>query len=155
MSKPLTIGSETFDFPLQGENAGWGEQVTDWATAVTDALSTVQGPADILLTSANIINNQSTFVNINGFSFSTATVDSFTAQYYVLRSTVSPAAKKVESGTINGNYDGTNWQISIQNTGNADIDFQITSSGQLQYKTDNMVGSSYSGLIKFFAKSIT
>ena len=124
MSKPLTIGSETFDFPLQGENAGWGEQVTDWATAVTDALSTVQGPADILLTSANIINNQSTFVNINGFSFSTATVDAFTAQYYVLRTTVSPAVKKVESGTIQGNYDGSNWQISIQNTGNADIDFQ-------------------------------
>lgn len=154
MSKPLTIGSETFDFPINGQNSGWGEQVTDWAEAVTNALQTVQGPADILLTTANIINNQSTFVNINGFSFSTATVEAFTAEYYVLRTTAIPAASKVESGHISGNYDGTAWLISIQNTGDAGIDFQITSGGQLQYKTDNMVGSNYSGVIKFKAKSI-
>lgn len=155
MPKSLTIGSETYDFPVAGENSGWGENVTDWAEAVTDALSSVQGPADILTTTANILNNQTSFVNINSFSFSTATVKAFTAKYYVKRSLTTPATVKVESGTIEGNYDGSSWQISIQNTGEADIEFNITVSGQIQYKSDNMVGSGYSGSITFKATSIT
>ena len=51
MPKLLTVGNEEFEFPLEGENAGYGSEITDWAEAVTTALATVQKPNDIPTTS--------------------------------------------------------------------------------------------------------
>jgi hypothetical protein len=152
MPKILIVGDEEFEFPQQGENADYGEQITDWATAVSDALSTVQQPNDVLTTTASINNNQSAFTNIPGFSFNTAEVISINAEYIVNRSTSSPAAKFTESGKIEGNFDGSAWTISHSADGEAGIEFDITNSGQIQYKTDDKTGSGYLGSIIFKAK---
>ena len=152
MPKILTIGTEEFEFPLVGENPDYGEQVTDWAIAVTDELTTVQQPNDILSTTASIHNNQTIFVNIPGFTFDTSEVIAINAEYIVNRSTVSPAVVLTESGVIQGNYDGNQWTISRSHDGDADIEFDITGSGQIQYKTGNMSGSVAIGSIIFKAK---
>lgn len=152
MPKILIIGNQEFEFPVEGENASWGEQVTDWATAVTEALETVQKPNDLLDTTAAINNNQTTFSNIPGFSFDTSQVISIEAKYIINRSTVSPSVKITESGKIEGNFDGTSWKISISGEGEADVEFDITPSGQIQYKSSNMTGSGYVGQIIFSAK---
>lgn len=152
MPKILIVGTEEFEFPLVGENADYGEQITDWATAVTDALTTVQQPNDILTTTAAINNNQTTFTNIPGFSFDTSEVIAINAEYIVSRTTSSPAETLSESGSIQGNYNGTQWTISRSFDGDADIELDITSSGQIQYKTGNMVGSGYVGSIIFKAR---
>lgn len=152
MPKIFIIGSSEFEFPVVGDNADYGEQVTDWAEAVTDALTTVQQPNDILPTSASINNNQTSFVNIPAFLFDTSQVISINAEYIVNRSTVSPAQKLTESGHIQGNYDGSNWSISIISDGDADIEFNITAGGAIQYKTGDLSGSGYVGEILFKAK---
>lgn len=154
MSKKLIIGSEEFEFPVQGSNPDYGEEITSWAEAVTDALSTVQGPNDILETSATIANNISSFTNIPGFNFSTTEVRSINAEYLVERATTSPVDKIVETGYIEGYYDGTNWGISIRVVGDAGIEIDITSGGQMQYKSSNMAGLGYTGTIKFKARTI-
>lgn len=154
MPKILTVGTEEFEFPLQGENADYGEQVTDWASAVTDALTTVQQPNDILTTSAAINNNQSTFVNIPGFAFDTSEVIEIEASAIVTRSTSSPAVTVTENFEIRGNYNGTDWTIEINSNAKIDsgVDFEITSSGQVQYTSSNMTGSGYVGSIIFKAR---
>lgn len=152
MPKILTVGTEEFEFPLEGENAGYGEQVTDWAEAVTDALTTVQQPNDILTQSAAINNNQTSAANIPAFSFDTSEVVAINAEYIIKRTTVSPVNNLVESGVIKGNFNGTSWSITIESVGDSEVELSITSAGQVQYTSSNISGSSYEGQISFKAK---
>lgn len=155
MPKILIVGTSEYEFPLVGENADYGEQVTDWATAVTEALTTVQQPNDILVTTAAINNNVTTFTNIPGFSFDTSEVIAIQAEATVTRSTSSPAFTVVEDFDIDGNYDGTEWTIAISSNCKIDgsgVDFEITSGGQIQYKSSNLSGTGYTGAILFKAK---
>lgn len=152
MPKILIVGTEEFEFPIVGENAGYGEQITDWATAVTDALTTVQQPNDLLPTTANIANNITVFTNIPGFSFNTSEVIAINAECIIQRSLTSPATVLAENTTISGNFDGTNWTISVSGEGDSGVEFDITPAGQIQYKSSNLVGSGYLGSIIFKAK---
>lgn len=154
MPKLLTIGSEEFEFPLSGENAGYGSEITDWAEAVTEALSTVQKPNDILTRTEVLNNNQTTPGLIPGFTFSTAEVISIECRYFIKRITTGPTAALVETGYIEGYYDGTNWGISIRTTGDAQVSLSITPSGQIQYTSSNMPNLTYDGKITFEAKVI-
>lgn len=152
MPKTLTVGTDQFEFPLEGENSGYGESITDWAEAVTDALSTVQQPNDVLRTTSTISNNQTSFTNIPSFSFDTSEVRAINSEFLVTRSTTSPAVTVVESGFIEGNFDGSNWSISVRSVGDAGVEFNITSGGQVQYKSSDLAGSGYVGEIIFRAK---
>jgi hypothetical protein len=155
MPKELVVGTEVFEFPEQGENAGWGEQVTDWAIAVTDALETVQAPGDILVTTAVISNNISSAASIVGFSFNSTEVASFTAEYYIERNTNVPAVFLTQRGTLTGLYNGSSWDFTNQFFGSSGVTFSITSGGQVQYISTNMTGSNYAGTVTFSAKAIT
>jgi hypothetical protein len=156
MPKTLIVGNEEFEFPLTGENPGYSSEITDWAEAVTEALSTVQKPNDIL-TTTQAINNSGVLTNITGFSFPTSEVISIDCKYIVKRViTGGPnAGTYAEVGFIEGYYDGSNWGISIRTTGDAGILLSIDSSGQIQYiATPITGGSSYLGSITFEAKVI-
>ncbi|MBW3544551.1 MAG: hypothetical protein KY428_02940, partial [Bacteroidetes bacterium] len=152
MARTFIVGVDEFEFPDQGDSPDWGEQITDWAEAVTDALKNVQQPNDILTTQASIANNQTTAASITGFSFDTSEVLAVNAEYIVIRKTVSPATNLVESGIIEGNFDGTNWSITRKHIGDAGIVFTITAGGQIQYTSSNISGTSYTGEVSFKAK---
>lgn len=152
MPKILTVGNEEFDFPLENENGNYGESVTDWAEAVSIALETVQQPNDITTTTATILNNISSPTSVTGFSFDTSEVVSINSEFIVTRTTDVPAVNLVESGFIQGNFDGANWSISIESVGDAGIDFDITAGGQITYISTNLTGSNYTGTIRFKAK---
>ena len=141
MPKILTVGNEEFEFPLEGENAGYGSEITDWAEAVTTALETVQKPNDIP-TTAEIPLNSDILLNIPapipGFSFSVAEVIAIEAKYLFKRTyTTIPDGNvvKMEVGFIEGYFDGVNWGIAIRTTGNAGVLITINSSGQMLYQT--------------------
>ena len=152
MPKILTIGTENFEIPLQGENGDYGEQLTDFFEAVSNALSTVQQPNDVTVQTAIILNNQATFADISGFIFDSSQVISINAEGIIKRSTVSPAVSLVEDVIIRGNFNGSSWVYSVISQGNAGIEFNITDAGQLQYKTSSITGTSYSGAITFRGK---
>jgi hypothetical protein len=152
MPKILIVGNEIFEFPLNGENGDWGESVTDWATAVSDALSTVQQPNDISRTSAQILNNVTTPTAVAGFLFDSSEVVSINSEFVITRTTDSPAQVLVQSGFIEGNYDGSTWSITIRSVKDAGVQFDITNSGQITYVSSNLVGSNYNGSIFFRAK---
>lgn len=141
MPKLLTVGNEEFEFPLEGENAGYGSEITDWAEAVTTALATVQKPNDIPTTS-EILLNPDILLNdpsaIPGFSFPTAEVIAIEAKYLFKRSYTTIAEGNVvrmEVGFIEGFFNGFEWGISIRTTGDSGILVTINSAGQMRYQT--------------------
>jgi hypothetical protein len=141
MPKLLTVGNEEFEFPLSGENAGYGSEITDWAEAVTTALATVQKPNDIPTTS-EILLNPDILINtpsaIPGFSFPTADVIAIEAKYLFKRSYTTIAEGNVvrmEVGFIEGFFNGSEWGISIRTTGDSGILVTINPAGQMLYQT--------------------
>lgn len=148
MSKSLTIGTCTFQYPEAGTKPGWGEEAACWAEAVTNKIATLSGPNDICTTSVSITNNQCTAANIgsgvSALSFSTSAVRSFVATYAVIR------GSNAESGELEGVWNGTSWALTNSFTGCAGMCFQITTAGQIQYFSD----CSSAGTIKFRARTI-
>lgn len=140
MPKILTVGNEEFEFPLSGENAGYGSEVTDWAEAVTTALETVQKPNDIPTTSEIDLNAEialNTPAPVPGFSFSTAEVIAIESKYVFKRQYTLGGVDyvKMEVGFIEGYFDLVEWGISIRTTGNIGVLVTIDSSGQVLYQT--------------------
>lgn len=146
MPKLLTVGNEEFEFPLEGENAGYGSEITDWAEAVTTALATVQKPNDIPTTSEILLNPDillNTPSAIPGFSFPTAEVIAIEAKYLFKRAytIIDPLSSlpvnivRMEVGFIEGYFNGSEWGISIRTTGDSGILVTINSAGQMRYET--------------------
>ena len=153
MSKQLQIGSTIFDYPEQGDKAGWGDEATAWAEAVTDALTNVQGPNDILITSATLANNQSSAANIPGLVFNVAQVEAVEIDYYIKRIFDSGSSTVVETGKILGSYDGTDFIISTETTGETGTTITALSSGQFQYTTTDLTNHT-SSVMRFKARTI-
>lgn len=156
MTKRLQIGKEVFDYPQQGTGAGYGEDATAWAEAVTGVLAEFSGPNDILLTQANLTNNSSG--NITGLVFDTGRVQHVNVEFLIKRTDLDNKVK-LESGEILGNYDGTDFVISINAVGDSGISIEVDNSGQFTY-TSNDLGAQvgYNGhlssVIYFKARTI-
>ena len=148
MSKSLTVGSCTFQYPEEGTKPGWGEEATCWAVAVTNRLATLSGTNDINCTCVAVVNDQCTAASVgtgaSALSFPTATVRSFVVSYAVTRGT------SVEAGEMEGVYSGSAWSFAHNHVGCAGMCFQITAGGQVQYFSD----CGCAGTIKFRARTI-
>jgi hypothetical protein len=153
MSRNLQIGNDIYPFPDEGENPSYGEDVTEWAQAVTDALENVQGPNDILLSSATLNNNQTTYEDVNGLVFNTGEVQAIEIDYFVVRTYDAGVTVIAESGKMIGNYNGSVFVISVENVGDAGVDFDITNAGQVQYISSDLANH-VSSVMKYKAKTI-
>lgn len=153
MSTTVTIGNKTFEIPDPGEKIGWAEDTTDYLIAIADALTTVQGPNDILQTTSALANNQSSPAIISGFSFSTANVVAIDSSFVVARTFDSGATTVTESGKIIGSYDGSVFTISVDSEGDSGISFDITNTGQITY-TSSDLSNHVSSSITFTARTI-
>lgn len=152
----LTVGGVPYSYP-QNSELGWGENATDWATAVTNQLSTLSVPGDISLTSFNLANNQSSSIDVIGLSFDIGSVLMATIEYYIKRSTDS--SNYSEGGFLLAVYNPVSltWSWNKYKAGSSGptsdgVQFSITSSGQVQYTSDNISGANYTGQIKFKAR---
>lgn len=130
MSKLVEIGNKTYNLPLQGENAPWGEEQSDIINAIIESLNTLQGPDDIIETSETILNTTGA-KEIISFHFNSVNVRSFEAPYNISRT----IDKEITSYSGNGvttivvlsyNHDLKNNDIiTITGTG-GDIDGTFT-----------------------------
>ena len=154
MSKDLQVGNKIFPYPDQGEGAGHGEDATAWAVQVTDVLKTVQGPNDLLETTSVLANNITTPTNIPNLVFNTGQVQHVIVEFIIQRTYDSGASILVESGTIQGNFNGSDFRISQMSTGDdSGIEIDVTSGGQFTYTSTDLSGHQNS-LITFKAKTI-
>lgn len=103
---------------------------------------------DISETSFSGANNQAAAADVTGFAFANGTVRSFSAHVSIL---VDATADLYETYQIEGIQKAAGWDISQSSTGDdSNVNFSITSAGQIQYTSDNYAGFS-SLTIKFRA----
>lgn len=151
MPKTLQIGNQTFEYPIQGDG-NWGEEATAWAEAVTEALATVQGPEDILITEATLINNSNG--DVSGLAFDTAVVQQINVQGLIVRTYTDATPTESEAFAVIGSYNGINFNISVEYIGNnTGVSLDISSLGQFTYSAANKINTD-SIVIKFKGNAI-
>lgn len=153
MSKDLQVGSDIFEYPEQGEKAGWGESATAWAEAISKAVNDLSGPNDILLSTASLANNQTSAADINGLLFDTSKIQSVKVDYFIERTFDSGATTIGETGQILGHYDGTEFIITYERTEYSGVDITVTNTGQFQYISDEKANHD-SSTMRYRAKTI-
>lgn len=93
---------------------------------------------DINETSFSGANNQAAAADVTGFAFANGTVRSFSAHVSIL---VDATADLYETYQIEGIQKAAGWDISQSSTGDdSNVNFSITSAGQIQYTSDNYAG---------------
>ncbi len=155
MPKTLIVNNTPYEYPTAGDEPGWGGEATGWAEAVTDVLSDLLGPNDLLETAFNIANNSSG--PVTGLILNAASVRAAEISYSIYRQ--AGATSVVESGRINVAYNNASpslnkWEINQGNVlGNAGVVFTIDNSGQVQYTSTDIPGQTI-GTMKFRLKSL-
>lgn len=153
MPTNLTVNNNTFAYPSDGDEPGWGADATGWATEVTDVLQGLQGTNDIAQTTFTVANNISSAADVVGLLFNPATVRSAVVEYSVYRKTDSN--ELAEKGTLeliykNGGTIGAKWTIGRVFFGDdGGMLFTMTDTGQVQYTSTNLSGTNYSGTMHF------
>lgn len=163
MSILINIQGTLIDFPESAQSPNWAPAIIEFAQSVEAALSGVAGSFDISPQVYLIPSNINTNVDITNLAFPTSDVRSATINYYVYRQTDNPNPAdtiKLQKGEISVSYNPNNpannkWEISHEGHGDAQITFNITDTGQIQYTTTAIAGTNHSGKIGFYAKSIT
>jgi hypothetical protein len=105
----------------------------------------------------SILNNQSSFANITGLLFDSAVHTTIFMDYEIELSDATPSLYR-QSGSLIASYDGSAWLLEAGSyvgdsvlTTSAPIAGEIQlqmSGGQVQYKSGNMAGGSFSGTLK-------
>lgn len=105
---------------------------------------------DLDQVSFSLTNNQLTFADVTGVAFSNGVTRSAELQYSV---SIDATSDLYESGKIMAIQRGSDWVISVSSNGdNSQVLFDISASGQLQYKSANLPGF-VSGTLKVRALS--
>jgi len=153
----ITIGNQTFKLPIDGRG-NWGEETTAILEALAEASQLIQGPNDVLLSTANLLNNQSAAVPVGTLTFNTGQVLGIQVDFFIRRTYTEtlPTPTEVtitENGILLANYDGSNWKMSVESVGDTGIDLVISPSGTVQYTSTNLNGH-ISSIIRYKAKTI-
>lgn len=156
MSVTLVVNNIPFEYPSSGDEPGWGGDATGLIIEVVRSLNDIIGPDDILQTSFSVANNQATFIDVTGLAFNAGSVRSAQVEYSVYRISDSNPLGKTESGLMTVLYDNNaGWALAIGPVlGNSGISFDITGTGQIQYKTTDIGSLNYQGVMKFRAKAL-
>lgn len=159
MSVTLIVNSQPFEYPVAGDEPGWGEAATGWAIEVTEVLGELLGPNDISETSFTFQNNIGVFTDVSGLVFNTGQVRSATINYSIYRTSTGSPSGHAEAGIITMVYDnsaapGSKWIMIVGNiAGDAGVTFSVTDLGQIQYKSTDIGALGYSGAMHFRAKT--
>ena len=157
MSIKLQVGTETYDYPETGDS-NYGEEATAWAEAITEALKSVFGPADIPTTETTLtgIDNGNGTVtgNITGLVFDTSFVQEIEIKGIIKRE-YNTLATKVENFNITGSYNGSVFNIAPVYVGDdTEVIIEVT-GGQFTFTSNKNADDALNGLtIKFKATAI-
>ena len=156
MSKTFVIAGTSYIFPEQGSEQPWGEQVTDWAEAVTDTLSGFSSTGDIGTTSVALDDNQPVATNVNGFSFDGSLLQGAIAEYSIYRTNGATGYSEVGHLYFSYNTQSGTWTFSQVGVGVGDtgITITISNTGQVKYTSTNL-GGTHSCNITFRAHAFT
>lgn len=152
----VVLQGTTYLIPKPDANPPWGEELNDLLKALTNAFATLVGVGDIPETAATINNNQSTTV-VPGLNFDSALIRSAVIQYQITRST--NLSVLIEEGNLEIFYNsslpiGQKWTMIRQGGGESEVVLTVNDSGEVLYSSNNMAGTSYTGIIKYQAVAL-
>jgi hypothetical protein len=156
----LTINGTVIDFPDSSASPNWAPAIIAFAEAVEGALALSGGTYDVTPQSFTIDSyNAASNIDIPALAFPTSAVRSAFIRYSVYRSTDSNSAYEAGDMIIvynANNSSGHKWALSQGNiTGSgAQITFNVTDAGQIQFSTTSISGSNHVGKIGFEARSL-
>ena len=155
----IVIGSQVIDFPDDAASPDWAPPIIQFAQAVAAQLAISTGTYDVspqimTIDSYNVASN----IDIAALSFPTSAVRAAFIRYAVYRTTNSDNAD--EAGDIiviynPNNSAGLKWSISqVRDAGKgAQIAFNITDTGQVQFSTTALAGTGHTGKLTFSAQA--
>lgn len=156
----ITINNIPINFPDDGASPDWAPAIIQFAEAVENSLANVVNPNDVFpqVFSINSYNSASN-ISIPALSFPTASVCAVFIRYAVYRTTSSANAS--EAGDLIAVYNpnngvGLKWSLSrgdITGAG-AQISFNMTDGGQIQFSTTALGGTGHTGYISFDARAL-
>lgn len=153
MSRTVTIGANTFNYPDAGQNPSWGEDASDAFVELVDQVNVVaQG-----LISGNLSLALATSdTDVAGLIFSSSVTTGAKIEYRLAITGLTNPTDYAdhEEGTITVVYANSVWSMSRTYSGKgAGFYFNITPAGQITYKNPNTSYSFTSASFKF--KTIT
>ena len=158
MAITINISGEIIDFPSTAASPDWSPALIQFAQAVESAISGFAGPFDVP-PQIEIIDayNPGISIDMPNFAFPVSAVRGVDITYTVFRQTSTNTA--AEKGTIQAVYNpdgpvGNKWNTSRELTGDGFISFYITDTGQMQFTTTTIPGTSHTGRLAYSAKSI-
>lgn len=136
MSKKLIVGDEIFDYPDTGD-INYGEEATGWAQEITSVAAEVRGPGDIPTTETILIGLSSggyVTGDVTNLSFDTAYVQRVSVEGFITRTYTDATPTQVEAFVIEGAYNGSVFNITIEFAGEeTEVEFDV-SGGQFTFK---------------------
>ena len=157
ISQTITIQGVVIDFPSSGDSPNWAQAVDQFAVAVQNALGAFVGPFDVPPQTYIMTSNANSNVDLPNLSFPTANVQGALIAYSVYRNTSSTTA--TETGQIIINYNSTfgtglKWEVSREYVGDAQVTFNVTDVGQVQFSCALFTGTGHTGFITYQAKAV-
>jgi hypothetical protein len=136
MSKNLVVGDEVYEYPDTGD-INYGEEATNWAESITEIVQEIRGPGDIPITGISLIGASSGgFVtgDITKLTFDTAYVQRIEVTGFVTRTFSDATPTKVEGFVIEGAFNGSEINYTVEYSGE-ETELEITvSGGQFGFK---------------------
>lgn len=156
MSIKRQVGNDIIEIPENGEKK-WGEKTTLALLALTDVLSDLVGPNDIITKEALLSNDVSVRTEINGFRFNTSVVQQCEATGFIIRTFpeelgLEPLkdAFNVTGVSHNGAFD-----YSVTMTGNdCRVTLYARDDGQFEYTSED-IANTENIFIKFRGNAIS
>jgi hypothetical protein len=158
----IIINGSVIDFPNSSASPDWSHSVISFAQLVADALAISVNAFDVSPQTYTLDSfNSASNVSIPTLSFPTSAVRSVFIHYSVYRTTSS--ANLDEAGDLIAIYNpnnstGMKWTMTRGNmtssTNGAQILFNMTDVGQLQFSTTPLAGSNHVGRIAFDARAL-
>lgn len=157
MSIVLTVNGTSYEFPENNEDPNWAQDVTQWAEAMSLAVTDLQAASDLIVGSEVIGNNVTSSTPIPDLVFSPQTIRAVHIAYVVHRKSTANPSGNYETGTIYVVYDedaasGSIWNIGLNRIGTAGVSFTMTDFGQLEYTSTDINSTGYVGSMTYSVK---
>lgn len=158
MSVKINIAGTIIDFPESGNSPNWSPAVIEFAQTVESALAGTIGPFDVPPQVLTIdAYNPGVNVDMPNFAFPTSDVRAVSIVYSVYRNTTLTTV--VESGNLQMVYNpagpvNNKWDVARDFVGDAQISFNVTDLGQVQFTTTTLSGSNHVGALSYQAKAL-
>lgn len=136
MSKTLIVRDEAFEYPDTGD-INYGEEATGWAEEMTSVAAEVSGPGDIATTETQLIgisNGEFVTGDVTRLTFDTAFVQKIEVTGFIKRTYNGDIPDQVEEVLIRGAYNGSEFNITVDFSGDdTEVEFSMN-AGQVRFK---------------------